>query len=563
MKKTCSNCQSPFEITDDDLTFLESVSPVFGGKKFPIPPPTRCPDCRQQRRLSLCNERNFYPAKCGLCGQSALTEHPTHKNKTVYCRDCWHSDKWDPREYGMEMDFSRPFFEQFKELRSRVPAQNLLSAGTVVNSDYIHYAGFAKNCYLIMHADYCEDSMYGYGFKKTISCFDGFYNLQCELCYEGVDLKECYGLTGCQDCINCRSGAFLRDCIGCQDCFLCIGLRNKKYCFDNEQLSKDDYLKKMQSIHLKSRAQYDRYKAELKKLEEKHTFKEYQGHNLENSSGDHLINCKDVRNSFDCEDIEHGKFCYQVVTGGKDIYDIYQYGLNLQQSYECAIAGNDSYNIRFSHNIHVSCTDLFYCWYMQSSKSCFGCCNMHHKEYCILNKQYTKAEYEKLVPQIIEHMKKSGEWGEMFPTTVSPFGYNKTTASMYYPMKREDVLAHGWEWDDHEPPPPSVTKIIDGGKLPDSLDDIPDDVLNWAIRCEVTGKLFKIQPLELKLYRQIGLPLPRRSPDQRHMDRFMLRNPKRFWKRTCGKCGKEITTTWDPKRPEKVYCEECYKKEVY
>jgi hypothetical protein len=27
------------------------------------------------------------------------------------------------------------------------------------------------------------------------------------------------------------------------------------------------------------------------------------------------------------------------------------------------------------------------------------------KEYCILNKQYTKEEYEILVPKIIEHMK--------------------------------------------------------------------------------------------------------------------------------------------------------------
>jgi hypothetical protein len=35
---------------------------------------------------------------------------------------------------------------------------------------------------------------------------------------------------------------------------------------------------------------------------------------------------------------------------------------------------------------------------------------MVSKQYCILNKQYTKEEYEELVPKIIEHMKKTGEW---------------------------------------------------------------------------------------------------------------------------------------------------------
>jgi len=31
-------------------------------------------------------------------------------------------------------------------------------------------------------------------------------------------------------------------------------------------------------------------------------------------------------------------------------------------------------------------------------------------KYCILNKQYSKEEYEELVPKIIEHMQKTGEW---------------------------------------------------------------------------------------------------------------------------------------------------------
>jgi len=60
-------------------------------------------------------------------------------------------------------------------------------------------------------------------------------------------------------------------------------------------------------------------------------------------------------------------------------------------------------------------------------------------KYCILNKQYTKEEYEKLMPKIIEYMEKTEEWGEFFPASLSPFGYNETIAMEYFPLTREEV----------------------------------------------------------------------------------------------------------------------------
>ena len=108
-----------------------------------------------------------------------------------------------------------------------------------------------------------------------------------------------------------------------------------------------------------------------------------------------------------------------------------------------------------------------------------------------------------------------------------------------------------------------MEKVIPAEMLPDHLDQIPDDILNWAITCEVTGKPFKITPQELRFYRKMALPVPRRSWFERHLDRFHQRNPRHLWKRNCMKCGKEMQTTYAPERPEIVYCEECYLKEVY
>ncbi len=466
-------------------------------------------------------------------------------------------------EFGREVDFSRPIFEQLKELWQDVPAQNLLSEGTNINSDYIHYAGFAKNCYLIIHADYCEDCYYGYGFKKNLCCVDGFYVLGCELCYDCIDVHSSYGLIGSQDCTNCSSSAFLRDCIGCKHCFLCVGLREKSYCFENKQLSKEQYLAKMAEIYLGSHRQYEQFKTARKKLEANHPFKEFHGNNVENCSGDYISNCKDTHASFDCQNVEGGKFLYQVVTGAKNDYDIYQYGLNLSESYECSIAGNNSYHVMFSHNIHINCSDLLYCWFVQSSKNCFGCFNMHHKEHCILNKQYSKADYQRVVPKIIEHMRQTGEWGELFPVSFSPFGYNKTTAQIYYPLTREAALKRGWKWDDSVDSVPKIEKTISAAELPDSLDESPEDVLSWAIRCEASDKLFRLTAPELKFYRSQRIRIPRRSPDQRHLDRFSQRNPRKFWQRKCEKCAKQIRTTYQPGRPEKVYCENCYHAALY
>jgi len=120
-----------------------------------------------------------------------------------------------------------------------------------------------------------------------------------------------------------------------------------------------------------------------------------------------------------------------------------------------------------------------------------------------------------------------------------------------------------FNWSDYEAPFPKVEKIISASKLPENITDIPDDILNRAIECEITKKPFKIIKEELDFYRKHNLPIPRKHPDQRHLDRMKLRNSRKLFERNCDKCGKEIQTTYAPEKPEIVYCEECYNKEIY
>jgi hypothetical protein len=208
-------------------------------------------------------------------------------------------------------------------------------------------------------------------------------------------------------------------------------------------------------------------------------------------------------------------------------------------------------------------SDLVYCDWLKVCSDCFACIGLKHKQHCILNTQYTKEEYERLVPRIIEHMQKTGEWGEFFPAEMSPFAYNETMAQEYFPLTKEEVLSREWKWRDEVDEVPKIEKITPAERLPDSIDDIPDDILNWAIKCEATGKPFRIIKQELAFYRKMRLPVPRLHPDERHRRRMALRNPRKLWKRECAKCGKEIQTTYSPERPEIVYCESCYLQTVY
>jgi hypothetical protein len=210
----------------------------------------------------------------------------------------------------------------------------------------------------------------------------------------------------------------------------------------------------------------------------------------------------------------------------------------------------------FSHDCHYS----FNC---HSSKNLFACAGLRTSEYCILNKQYTKEEYERLVPKIIEKMRAAGEWGEFFPVFMSPFAYNETVAQEYFPLTKEEVLQRGWKWREQVDELPKVEKIISASQLPDSIDDVPDDILNWAVECEATKRPFRIIKQELDFYRQMRLPTPRLHPDERHRRRMALRNPRKLWKRQCMKCQIPIETTYAPDRPEIVYCEACFLKEVY
>jgi len=78
--------------------------------------------------------------------------------------------------------------------------------------------------------------------------------------------------------------------------------------------------------------------------------------------------------------------------------------------------------------------------------------------------------------------------------------------------------------------------------------------------------------MEYQFYKSMSIPIPRLHPDERHKNRLKKQNPMKLWSRSCmceqeshnhqGKCPNEFKTSYEPNRPDIVYCEKCYQQEV-
>lgn len=571
---SCQNCNKIFTIDQDDVSFYEKVG---------VPTPTFCSECRMKRRMVWRNERNLYKNTCGICKRNIISIYSSEKPFTIYCNECFHSDKWDPISYGIDIDFSKPFLAQWRELQLKVPRLYAFVFQNV-NSEYTNGTAFNKNCYLLFVSDYNEDSSYSYSINNCKLISDSMTSSECELCYENISCKKCYRVLYSEDCSTSQDLFFCKNCSNCHDCIGSVNLRNQQYCIFNIQYTKEEYFKKKEELKLNTYENVKKIGKEAHDLWMQGITKYMHGMQNINVIGDYVVNSKNSKTVFDSELLEDAKY----ISHGnrvKSSYDGYVVVDGTESSYEIvsAIALN---NVKSSY-----CTwhgfDISYADTCENSDHIFGCVGIKKKQYCILNKQYSKEEYERLLPKIIEHMKtmpytdKKGRtysYGEYFPFEFSPFAYNETVAHEYFPLSKEELTKEGYSWKELEIR--NYTIDVRPESIPNTITETKDDIIGKVISCSHESKCthgcttaFKLNPEEFQLYQKLQIPVPRVCPNCRHGERFARRNPLRFWHRTCmcerqnhlhlnDKCSNEFETSYAPERQEIVYCESCYQQDV-
>ena len=557
--RNCKNCNTLFEILDRDLEFYEKISPRIEEEIIKIPSPKLCPDCRQQRRLSFLNERNLYRRECDITKKNIISIFSPDKEIKVFESKEWWWDNWTAFDYWKNPNFEKSMFDNFKELFLEVPKSSL----TVINSEnseYNNFLSYSKNTYMSFGSEKIEDSSYVSSSQKIKKSFDIWWSDSINDSYEVFDCYRVYKsfyVSSSKDLSNCN---FCDNCLNCQFCTFSSGLVNKKYCIMNKEYSKEEYEKKLSELNFFEANRISEYKEIYRKFLLTIPHKYNHSENIEKSIGDYIYNVKNSFCIFNGVELEDSSYAYECGWTSKlwDCSHTYKGGWNNLES----IGISNSFKILFSFDINDS-EYIYYSAHMFNCKNCILCTWMKSAEYCILNKQYTKKEYQILARKIFNYMKKTWEWWEFFPSSISLFWYNETVALEYSPLSKEEVKQRWFNWSDYKAPFPKVKKIIPASKLPNNIKDVPDDILNWAIECSESKKLFKIMVWELDFYRRHNIWIPKNHPDERHRQRLNKRNPRKLLKRKCDICEVDIQTTYSLNRDEKILCQVCYEKEMY
>lgn len=537
-----------FEITPNDFTFYQ---------KMKVPPPTFCPECRNQRRMLFRNFKTLYNRASSKSGKTLISMYSDKVPFPVYEAKEWWADDWDAIEYSRDIDFSRSFVEQVKELFDVVPRMALMNTKST-GCEYSNMVYSSNNCYLCFGCNFSENCDYGHIVWESRDSIDNLYIFKSEFCYECVDCLGCNSLFYSQECESCADSIGLYNCKSCTNCIGCVGLRQKSYHIFNQPVTKEEYeiFKKKYPLGDKESISYILSKVEeLKKTTPEPEL--FGSHNV-NVTGNHIYNAHNLFNSFDIKSGENSKYGYTI----KKLTDSYDCSFSLiaEKCYE--ILNSVGSDIISSHVVIDSLSASY-------SDSCFGCNNLFgcaglkQKNYCILNKQYSKEEYEKLVPQIIELMKQYGEYGEFFPYSMSPFAYNESIVNEYMPMDKDDALSIGFNWSDTLPKTVGQgTKTFDA--VPKNAEFYDDTLLSEVFTCDECERNFRFIDRELTFYKRFNLSIPHKCFQCRHKHRMNKRYPRKLEKSTCNFCDKEISTSVpkDIRSSRKVYCEDCYKREV-
>ncbi|MCM2339128.1 MAG: hypothetical protein NDI62_01585 [Burkholderiales bacterium] len=567
--KICQNCKKDFIIESEDFNFYEKIK---------VPPPTFCHICRFQRRLVWRNERSLYRRTCDLCKKNIIAAYHSSAPFPVYCRECWYGDNWDAFSYGVEYDFSRNFFEQYKELSNKVPRLALFQRN-VINSDYSNMCGESKNIYLSASVvKGSENVFYSKSVDKSKDIVDCLNIINgSEGLYENVEAQNNYYSQFLLLCRSCIDSFYSVDCINCSNCFLCFNLRNKQYFIRNKQYSKDDYFKEIEKFNLKSRISRYILLKEFTEIKKQAIYRFANINKCVDVTGNNLLNVKNAKDSFEIYNVENVKFSYRGFDF-KDSMDLEYLGWS-ELLYEYTTGALNDYNVKFSFCAMDSVRNADYTEFCRTSDGLFGCISLRNTKNAIFNKVYKEEEFLKLKEKIIKQMSdmpyvdKKGniyKYGEFFPIEISTLLYNESQAQEFFPLSKEEILQRGYGWREKDLKNFEIT--IDSKNIPDCIDDVDENMLKEVLACEHGGKCehqcssaFRLTDYELKFYKKHNIPLPVLCSNCRYYERVKVMPSLVLYHRMCMKegCENEFETPYAPDRPEKIYCEKCYQQEVY
>ena len=196
-----------------------------------------------------------------------------------------------------------------------------------------------KDCYLILGwGENSEHCLYGKLVINCRDCVDISHAMGCELCYQCVDVENCYRLFYSQSCKQCSESYCLKNCLGCCDCFGSINLVKQAVLHLQRTVFPAGVPETPRQLLADTRR--DRRRRALEAADQL----PYSGKRRTNTTkgsiprtvpGDYLRNCRNAVNCYDTADTEDGAYLYDCIET-RDCMDLAVAGKNQTElSYEC------------------------------------------------------------------------------------------------------------------------------------------------------------------------------------------------------------------------------------
>jgi len=420
----------------------------------------------------------------------------------------------DSSEYidGIDYDESKNIFENYQNLRSKVKGINMINFFNSENSEYADVVSKWKNIYLsafIVNGD--EDVMYSFWVndesKRILN--SAIISDHSENVYFSLAVQHSFKVFYSRFINNSSDIWFSTNLLWCTHCIACHDLENKSYYIDNIEYSKEEYMEKRDK-YLKDRTAYhDRYLS------------------LINNAWKHLASTNITWSYWvESHDIESAHFTYRIMNWKnvfnvgwfewcKNIYDVFDWGWpSLQDIYAVNGIAINSENCYTSCHV-PNCNNVFYSYYLESCAYCIWCIGLKNKTYCILNKQYTKQEWEIMADKIFSQMEIDWNLWDFFPGGLNPFYFNDTMWGILGNFTKDEVEAEWYMWRDAE-----IKVDIPEGSDVISTDDLwdyqwYDENWTWKIDASIlrkvikddNGNYYRIVQMEYEFLEKYWLPL--------------------------------------------------------
>ena len=430
-------------------------------------------------------------------------------------------------DYWSDYDFDLDFFSNFQKLFLKVTLSATIEfRNDSENTKYADIISSSKNVYLSFNVTRWNENIF-YSLWVKENSKDVYNSIMVwdnsEIIYNCQGVVSSYKIFFSKYVYNCSNLWFCSNMIWSKECIFSNNLENKSYCINNIEYTKDEYFTKKEEI-LKNKKEFETYYENIWNFWK------------------NLWNNKNTNSLFaiNSENIDKGVFLYNVKNGKNVILSWYSYWE--EEIYDtifcwskhscywtlcCWLQADNLYNCIF-----ISWwSNLFYCYNMSLCSYCIWCVWLKNKSYCILNKQYTKEEWEELADKIFSQMEKDWILWDFFPWNINPYYFNDTIASLIWNFKKEEIKKDWYLWREEKlkadiPKDIEIIKSLNlGDKNIRCLQDFEwyDDDWKWQINPEILKKVivdsnwdyYKIEKIEYDFLQKHWLALPKRHWHER------------------------------------------------